>query len=134
MGTRCNPEVPQSRPTDALLGLLGTRTAMCAPPLEKMMQQLLSSCWLLSALAIRTAAFSPLHTATTASVRTPQGIALYMATKRKKKKPSMAERRKRRQKKTLERPNPYADLPSPKLDFSSGDDDEDKVLTSAPRT
>ncbi len=97
-----------------------------------MMQQLLLSCWLLSALAIRTAAFSPLHKATTASVRTTQGIALYMATKRKKKKPSMAERRKRRQKKTLERPNPYADLPSPKLDFSSGDDDEDNAPIHVP--
>lgn len=32
----------------------------------------------------------------------------------------MAERRKRRQQKSLGGPNPYADLPSPKLDFSSG--------------
>jgi hypothetical protein len=48
-----------------------------------------------------------------------------MAMKGKKnKKPSMAERRKRRSNKSLGGPNPYADLPSPKLDFSRDEDDK----------
>ncbi len=92
-------------------------------------QQMLLSCWLLLALAIPTVAFSPLHnalSATTYSAQTNEGVALCMATKRKKKgKPSMAERRKRRQMKSLGGPNPFEGLPSPKLDFSSGDDDKD---------
>lgn len=48
-----------------------------------------------------------------------------MATKRKKRKPSMAERRKRRQNKSLGGPNPYEGLPSPNLDFSRDEDEEE---------
>ena len=83
-------------------------------------------CWLLSALTVSTIAFSPIHTA--CSVRTYDGLALCMATKKKKKrKPSMAERRQRRQKKSLGGPNPYEGLPSPKLDFSSGEDEAEEA-------
>lgn len=98
-----------------------------------MIQQLVLLCSVLSLVAISTTtAFSPLYhapfssssTMTTCPVRRTEGFALWMATKRKKKKPSMAERRKRRQKKSLGGPNPYADLPSPKLDFSRDTDDE----------
>jgi hypothetical protein len=42
----------------------------------------------------------------------------------KKKKPSMADRRKRRSSKSLGGPNPYADLPSPNLDFSRDEVDK----------
>mmetsp|Transcript_22291 Transcript_22291/g.46973 ORF Transcript_22291/g.46973 Transcript_22291/m.46973 type:complete len:375 (+) Transcript_22291:52-1176(+) len=93
-----------------------------------MMQQLLLSCLVLS-LTISTTAFSPNH-----ALVAPQGslrelcgesTSLCMAVKRKKKKPSMAERRKRRHSKSLGGPNPYEGLPSPKLDFSSGEGEKE---------
>ena len=87
-----------------------------------MIQRFILFCWVSSSLTISTAAFSPLQNArsspTLSSVRARENVALYMAKSKKKKKPSMAERRKRRQQKSLGGPNPYADLPSPNLDFS----------------
>lgn len=76
--------------------------------------------WILASLTVSTTAFSPLP-ATGGLVRTrAEGVAIFMATKKKKRKnkPSMAERRARRQKKSLGGPNPYEGIPSPKLDFS----------------
>ena len=99
---------------------------------SRMFQSPLLLCSLLVALTASTVnAFSPIHTAASSqacTVRTNDGLALSMATKKKKKKkPSMAERRQRRQKKSLGGPNPYEGLPSPKLDFSSGEDEAEEA-------
>jgi len=89
-----------------------------------MIQQLFLFCLVLSSLTISTTAFSPLLNALSSpsecSARTNEGVALCMG----KKKPSMAERRKRRSTKSLGGPNPYADLPSPNLDFSRDEVDK----------
>ena len=94
------------------------------------MKQSLLLCSLLSSLTIPITAFSPLFGASSSnacSVRPNEGAAMWMATKGKKRKPSMAEKRKRRQMKSLGGPNPYEGLPSPNLDFSRDEDDKEEA-------
>jgi len=60
------------------------------------------------------------------------GVVLGMAAKRKKKKPSMKERLKNRREKAKGGPNPYADLPSPNLDFFSNDEKAEPINVANP--
>lgn len=105
--------------------------------------------WVFLSLAVsNTSAFSQFPTvllsqAKACSVKTtPTDGGVALAAKRtatdkksspkRKKKPSMAEKRKRRQKKSIGGPNPYADLPSPKLDFSRDETAEEPIRVANP--